>query len=144
VPGGGTGGVPGIGTVAGIGVTGGSGSRVGSVDGIGVTGGSGRRVGSVGGGSSYAVGMWVCAVGGGGGTNDGCIFSTRDLIRQLYTIDVQLAEVAEVVVSFVCSAPAEAELKRLHILRLRYVERQPTKFWYSFTFQHLNIIEYLT
>jgi hypothetical protein len=49
-----TGGVPGIGTV----------------DGIGVTGGSGRRVGSVGGGSSYAVGMWVCAVGGGAGLAD--------------------------------------------------------------------------
>jgi hypothetical protein len=35
-----------------------------TVAGIGVTGGSGRRVGSVGGGSSYDVGMWVCAVGG--------------------------------------------------------------------------------
>jgi hypothetical protein len=39
---------------------------IGTVAGIGVTGGNGRRVGSVGGGSSYAVGMWVCAVGGGG------------------------------------------------------------------------------
>jgi hypothetical protein len=64
VTGGRTGGVPGIGTVAGIGVTGGSRRRVGSVGGIGVTGGSGMRVGSVGGGSSYNVGMWVCAVGG--------------------------------------------------------------------------------
>jgi hypothetical protein len=48
VTGGRTGGVPGIGTVAGI----------------GVTGRSGRRGGSVGGVSSYDVGMWVCAVGG--------------------------------------------------------------------------------
>jgi hypothetical protein len=46
-----------------------------TVAGIGVTDGSGRRVGSVGGGSSYAVGMWVCAVGGGGGgRTGGCTF----------------------------------------------------------------------
>jgi hypothetical protein len=73
VTGGRTGGVPGIGTVAGI----------------GVTGGSGMRVGSVGGGCSYDVGMWVCAVGGR--TTGRCTFSTHDLIRQLYNIAVQLA-----------------------------------------------------
>jgi hypothetical protein len=38
----------------------------GMVAGIGVTGGNGRRADRVGGGgSSYDVGMWVCAVGGG-------------------------------------------------------------------------------
>jgi hypothetical protein len=37
---------------------------IGTVAGIGVTGGSGRTFGSVGGGCSYVVGMWVCVVGG--------------------------------------------------------------------------------